>query len=235
MNKRDIWGDIYDGLLKLSKIIISAATIWIKSSCNTTTIADVALNMSKKLVNQLVTEGHKNYDNMYLVLIDLIREEISRVSLYAKNHPDVLEHAISSTKDLHQFIDYVTDEFIGAEILLAGVYKLLKIGKIDCQSLGELTQNEFIMNLNSALTTVKEVINLPEEQAVKFIFDIIQDIPFANRIIKSDILIIFIATAVILILIFIAYTLIKQSRNNLCEPAITHHVIDQTLVNFIRE
>lgn len=86
--------------------------------------------MSKKLVNQLMSEVHENYDNISLVTIYLIRKEISRVSLYAENHSDLLEHTISSTYDLHQFINYVTDESIGAEILLEGVYKLLNIGKI---------------------------------------------------------------------------------------------------------
>lgn len=133
ITKRDIVDDIYEGFGKVSKIIVAAATTWIKS-ISKNSIVELAVNVSKELLEELLNIGHNEYSNMTIVPYNVSREEIIRVSLYAEQHPEILNDAIKNAKDIHSFLDYLSDEFIAAEILLAGIYKLLKKGEIDTSS-----------------------------------------------------------------------------------------------------
>lgn len=135
-----------------------------------------------------------------------------RVSLYAKNHPEILDHAIKNAKDIHSFLDYVSDEFIAAEILLAGIYKLLKIGQVDTQSLGELTGSRVLMEIDPSSTKLKEIVDMPLEQAVKFVFDVIREVPLLERVISSDLLILCVLVAMIILLAILASTSLLRNR-----------------------
>lgn len=94
------------------------------------------------------------------------------------------------------------------------------MGKIDTQSLGELTGNEELMNINSDMTKVKQILDMPTEHAVKFVFDIISEIPLSKRIIKSDLIILFITGILTVLLGVISYSLYKPNGQQSSEPAV---------------
>lgn len=128
--KREIMHDIYSGIIQLPKIIIAAATTWIKSMSKDT-IVELVLDVSKDLLQTLLVSGHSEYNNLTLIPYNTTKEEITRVSIYAQKHPEILDDAIRNANDVHQFLDYLSDEFLAAEVLLAGIYKLLKRSQID--------------------------------------------------------------------------------------------------------
>lgn len=231
IHKRNVISDILDNIIRLSNVVISSGTIWIKS-LSKTTISDMAFeNLAKQLVSNLMTNGQSDYYNLTLVPHDVIKDEIARVSLYAQKHPEILEDAVKKSKGIDQFLDFVGDEFVAAEILLAGIYKYLKIGKIDTKSLGELAGSMELMDIDPDKTKVKQVLDMPYEHAVKFVFDVVSDIPLTQRIIKSDLLILFITNVVILLLGIISYKLHKQNTQS--EPAVVFRgpVENQEFVN----
>lgn len=206
ITKRDIIDDFVSGFIKLPKIVLAAATTWIKSTSKTT-IVDLLLNVSKESLSELMNVGHTEYQNMTIVPYNVTKEEITRVSLFAQKHPEILDDAINNARDLHGFLDYLSDEFIAAEILLASIYKMLKKGHVDTESLGELAGSQLLMEMDPLRTKLREVLDVREMQAVKFVFDVIRDVPFFERIIMSDLLI----SCIILVMIALLGVLVSLS------------------------
>lgn len=177
------------------------------------TINELAYQSAKQLSDNLITDGQSIYDNLTIVPFDMAKGELTRTSLFAQKHPEILDNAIKTHGlDIHQFIDYVPDRFITAEILLAEIYKLLKKGKIDSQSFGELINNKELMSINHELTDVKEVLDISTEQGVKFVFDVVRELPITKRIIGSDVLLVLIVAVTKILIVFLSYALYKQNK-----------------------
>lgn len=59
----------------------------------------------------------------------------------------------------------------------SNIYKLLKKGQIDTKSLGELTGNQGLMDLEPSHTKLKRVVDYESENGIKFTFDVIREVP----------------------------------------------------------
>lgn len=68
------------------------------------------------------------------------------------------------------------------------------------------------METDPSNTRLKEVIDMFEEHAVKFVFDVIKDVPWSERIIVNDVLILSMIIAMISLLCIIAFTSSRSSK-----------------------
>lgn len=136
VTKRDIKENIYEGVVELSSVVYAAATTWIKSVA-VDTGSTLLYELSKDLLDKLIQIGHEDYKNMTIVPYDVLRDQVLRVSLYTDVHPDLLDNAVKSEQienSVDNYLDYVSDEFIASEVLLSGIYIMLKQGKIDTRA-----------------------------------------------------------------------------------------------------
>lgn len=198
--KRDVYDDIIHGLIRLPKMMLAAATTWLKS-ISKTTIYESALTILHKLLKELLVDGHNEFKNLTLVTYNVLREEVSRVSLYAQNNPSVLEDTIISRVGqypVEKFMDCISDEFVAAGILLVGIYNNIKHGHVDTKSLGELTGNHEVYDTDLGMTKLIDIVDMPDQHAIKFIYDVTRDIGFFDRIIVADLVIIIIVILVII-------------------------------------
>lgn len=79
------------------------------------------------------------------------------------------------------------------------------------------------MNIDSEKTRIKLIHDMSSDQAVKFVFEVITEIPCYNRI-KSDLIILIVTKIVIILLMVISYSSYKQARIQRCDEADVHNV-----------
>lgn len=211
ISKRDIIDDVYSGVIKLGKVVISAATIWVKSVPKTV-MPEIAYNITMDSVSELFNSGRKSYENWSLVPYDVVIDEILRMSIVARDHPEIMDQHTRDYVGLDRVLDYFNDEFITAETLLAGVFKYLRNGRIDTHALSQLINSSIITTIDPMMTKVKHVYHVPEKDSVKFVFEVVRELSFWNRLIKTDIFIMLIITFMILVISYLAYSSYIQAN-----------------------
>lgn len=96
---------------------------------------------------------------------------------------------------MERFLDFAADEMVAAEILMSSIFKMLQKGKLDTEALGELIDDELLMEINPQSTRVHSVTHKKAEtkeqfDQLVFLFDAIGDVYFVDRVILGDLFIV---------------------------------------------
>ena len=133
-HKRNILLDsALEEALVLSKIVLSAATNWINGL--TANIQDQnPIERAKQLQTHVRTDSMNLYQNQSIVPIQVLRDDIAQVYVFAGRRQSELDRTIHSRAYEDRFLGYYHEEFSAAEVLLLSISKHLEKGKMDTEA-----------------------------------------------------------------------------------------------------
>jgi len=184
--KRGIADEFFKRAIIATGVIKSLATNFISGDAKRV-VEQSVIHGAKKLLESVVKRAQDSYNNRSIVPVDIEKQEIVSVSRFAGSHQDLVMDVIKGHDYEDRFLDYNDDEISAAYVLLRSIEIGLRQGYLDTRALGELVEDEKIIEIDPQSTHVTRMVHDSNMNLLEFHFDVLRRRDISERLVWIDI------------------------------------------------